>query len=287
MKYILLACVILMPQISLGLNTDQFGKVVGQCDTKDPKKHVWIFKQWHLGPTVNTSQKSEEWPQKANQTAIYKQIKKWVEARNFNTIFSEGCSGEITDKFIPSFNGWNFKSLESKAQSASYDDIVTLIPLKIKAKYKDQVHVFCGDDEGIIKKQGEALSDARGNAGFLRRIKEFHDDSKRAKPYLDKVIELDHLSPDATVDEAIKKLKKDLSEEVSIIKKGIDDRNKSFVSAIKKGPSESALVVGGIHAQGIMDLLKKSGIDCTVIEPMGYRSDDEKAILNFLESDHK
>jgi len=196
-------------------------------------------------------------------------------------------TGEITDNYAQAFNGWNIKDLGAISKEKNYDEIVTLIPLKIKGKYHDKVKVYCADDEKIIQKQNSSLSDARGSIGFLTRIEQLKNDPTRLKPFLAKAIELDHLPANSSADTVIKKLTSDLKEEIEKVKKGIDERNQVFFKAIKNNQAQdSALVVGGLHAEGIVKLLKEGQIDCTVVEPKGYRADDEK-IFSVFGSDRK
>jgi hypothetical protein len=262
------------------------GVIVEECEVKDAKRHVWIFKQWHLAPSVNTHIENANPPQRENQRAIFQQVEKWVDKSDITTIYAEGCSGEITEHFPKTFNGWDFKTLEDRAKDKNFDEIVTLIPLKLKAKYHDKVKVQCADDESVIQKQNESLSDARGTVGFLTRIEQLKGNPQRVKIYVEKAAEMDHLPKGSSMDRVVKKLNEDLKTEVGLVQLGIDKRNESFAKSIAQGSSESVLVVGGLHAKGLVELLKKKEIDCTVIEPKGYRSEDEK-IFNVSERDRK
>jgi hypothetical protein len=255
-----------------------FGKVIEKCAVKNPKSHVWIFKQWHLGPNVNTRKQQSDLPQAENQTAIFDQIDEWVKNKNLKVIYSEGCSGEINENFTRVFNGWTLKDLTAVSDSKDYDKIISLIPLKIKAKYRDQVSVYCADDDTLINKQNGALSDARGNLGFLGRIEQYKGDPQKVKPFLEKIIELDHLPQGSTPEVALKKIKSDIKENISQAFDGINQRNEKFASAVKPDLGDSALVVGGLHAKGLVELFKKKNIDCSVVEPKGYHSEDEKVI---------
>jgi len=122
------------------------GKSVSQChSSSDKAKKVWIFKQWHLAPSVDTHSRGSQLPQQENQRAIFQQIEKWVEKGDVTTVYSEGCAGELGESFSKKFNGWTLKDLSAAAKDKDFDDIVTLIPMKVKAKFQDKVHVHCAD----------------------------------------------------------------------------------------------------------------------------------------------
>jgi len=63
----------------------------------------------------------------------------------------------------------------------------------------------------------------------------------------------------------------------------MDARNRVLAKAALEAPSpDAALVVGGAHVAGLLPLLEGAGLDCTVVEPMGYR-DDAGELLKTLE----
>jgi hypothetical protein len=221
-------------------------------------------------------------PQKENQSAIYHQLDKWIAKGEVDTVFSEGCTGEIDDKFPKAYNGWTLKDLTAKAGDKNYDDIVTLVPLKLEAKYGAKLKTLCADDEALIKEHNLAFSDARGTIGFLTRLTEFRFVPEKLKPYFEKVKSVYKLPPDTSIDNGIKALKEDLKKTIVQIDDVFAKRDKNFVEAIKKNADKSsAFVVGGAHTAAIVDLLKKEKIDCTVVQPTGYSLDEEKLRDNF------
>jgi hypothetical protein len=274
----LLVCVECVASGSAEINTS-LGQVVGQCKpTGENQKRVWIFKQWHLDPKVDTHKGGAQMPQLQNQQAIFQQIDSWIKDKTLDTVFSEGCSGEIGPGFSKKYNGWGYDDLASASREKDFDAILTLIPLKLKAKFGNKIHVLCADDDGLIDKQNHSFSDIRGILGFLTRLDQFKSDPERAKPYLKTVIQLYHLPETTTVGEATQKLSRDFKTTLSDIERELDDRNRKFAENLTKNPTESAFVVGGLHAKGLVKLLEEKNRNCTVVEPKGYNPGDEKAI---------
>lgn len=264
-----------------GLQVDpKFAKVTDRCKTKNPTKQVFLIKQWHLAPGVNTKDSpAKELPQKENQTSIYKQIDRWVSAKKLHTLLAEGCSGEIDSNFNKAFNGWKYSDLKAKAASKNYPEIISHVPLKIEAKFGERINTICADDDGLIKETGLAFSDARGTLGFYSRISQYKNDSNRVKPYLQSAIEVFKLPADTTSEQALVVLKKELQSSVSRIEKSLEMRNRKMVEAIKAVKDKlQVLVVGGAHVSHIAQMLEKENIGCTMIEPKGYSQDEEKTL---------
>lgn len=269
----------------------QWAKSVGTCQvTGTPKKQVYFFKQWHLAPGVDTTQDPEEalhrYPQFENQRAIYEQIDLWIADQAVSFLIAEGCPAprEIDSSSPEKFNGWSVEKLALQANSPQFKDLLTNVGYKLEAKWRKKLSARCGDDPGAIKKNLVAFSDARGNLGFLSRLKQYEKDPARAKTYLEGVIELDHLSASTKVSQAIERLKADLKKNVEDIQRWIEIRNEKLVAAIEAVPAARVVVVfGGAHAKGVQALLEKKGIGCTILEPVGYR-DDETLMLGQLKS---
>lgn len=267
----------------------QWGKAVSVCKgnstLKSGSPRVWFFKQWHLAPSVNTTdvEKSKSLPQFANQTAIYEQLNSWIRSGKLKALVAEGCSGEMTTKTTSRFNGWDMQSLKPRADSENYNSILTSIPLKLEAKYGEKLHTLCGDDEDLIKKNALAFSDARGELGYLTRLEQYKNDPERAKLYLDGVIELYHMSANTTIPQAIARLNMELQKTVDQVEQWIQKRNEHLVDVILAAPHDSnlAVVFGGAHAPGVQALLEKRGMNCTIVEPAGYQ-DDETQLLQKL-----
>ena len=95
-----------------------FAKSVDACKMAKPSAHIWFFKQWHLGPKLDTTdiKKSLSLPQEENQKAIFDQLDLWVSAGALKTIIAEGCSsGEMTEASPLKFNGWDIAALKAQA----------------------------------------------------------------------------------------------------------------------------------------------------------------------------
>lgn len=271
----------------------KYGKIVATCGsgTKGSSQStVWFFKQWHLSPSVDTLsiEKSKQLPQFENQNAIYRQLASWTEQGNLSAVIAEGCGS--ADGMLPSnlkFNGWSLASLKEKSKSPDYDSILTSVPLKLAAKYGDTLHVYCGDDEGLAKKHALAFSDARGDIGFLKRLQQYKDNPEQEKIYMDGVVETYHLSTRPTYNQAVKRLDDELKKAVSEADLYLQKRNAHLVEviqhAMEKTPSGSniAVVFGGAHAPGVKSLLEASGLQCKVVDPVGY-NDDETQLFEKL-----
>src|SRR5690606_85349 len=143
-------------------------------------------------------------------TAIYSQIKNWIDAGSVKIVLSEGCSGVIDASFTSVYNGWSYKDLVKEVNQPGYERLVSLIPLKIEAKYTSKVETICIDDEVLLREQGLAMSDARGSTGYLARLIQYANDPIKVKPYLEQVIEMNKLAKNSTVQTAIASMKKDL-----------------------------------------------------------------------------
>lgn len=265
----------------------KYGSVVTQCRSGAGKKQVWIFKQWHLAPSVNTKNaaKSRPIPQEKNQTAIYRLLNQWVENHLIHEIYAEGCSGELTDASSLSFNGWTLRDLKEKATESTYAEIVSHVPAKLEARFGDKLRTVCGDDEALIKSNNLAFSDARGALGFLTRISEYMNDSTRVKTYLEGVVELYHLPKKTTPKQAIARLKVELKSSVERIRGAIEKRNAVLVNIIRSSSEPRvAVVFGGVHIAGVVKLLESYGIGCSVVNPVGYEDNESKLLEQLEES---
>lgn len=267
----------------------ELGKITGNCKAKENARHVWFFKQWHLSPSINTKERNnfQKMPQEKNQTAIYRQLDRWVGKGQLKEIYAEGCTGELDFKSKVSFNGWTIRDLKKASKKPFYPQILTSIPLKIEAKYDKAVLTLCGDDEELVKENNLAFSDARGTMGFLTRITQYKDDPKRRKVYVDGAIELYKMPPSTSVDQVIAKLKTELGSAVQRAKDTIEKRNQKLVQTIQtSAQKEVAVIYGGMHTTGIAKLLDQAGIGCSIVEPVGYQ-DDETQLMQRLEESLK
>jgi hypothetical protein len=253
------------------------GKVVARCKASpDQPPKIWFFKQWHLAPSVDThaAAPANPLPQAANQTAIYRQLERWIAEKQIAEIYAEGCAGEIGKDSSLRFNGWDLSTLHEAAGKPGYAEIVASVPLKLEAKFGDGVRTVCGDDEALIKESNLAFSDARGTAGFLSRIVEYRSDSRRLKTYLEGAIQLYKLPADTSVDAVIARLKKELRASLARVNELIARRNAKLVVRLSAAKSTAAVVFGGIHARGTVELLDRAGVACAVVEPAGYQNGD-------------
>jgi hypothetical protein len=271
----------------------KLGKAVSVCRLKTKSgstAHIWFFKQWHLAPSVNTRDiaHSRSLPEYNNQTAIFRQLNSWISSGELNTIIAEGCGGDPGSAqsalATQRFNGWDLASLKAQLKSPEYESILTSVPLKLEAKYGNALHVVCGDDESLIKKNALAFSDARGEVGFLTRLEQYKNDPLRAKNYLDGVIELYHLPQSTTIPTAIQRLDQELQKSISETELWIQKRNEHLVEVIvdvlRSEPKtlDIAVIYGGAHAPGVQALLETKGLNCTVVEPVGYEDNESKLL---------
>jgi hypothetical protein len=247
---------------------------------------VWIFKQWHLSPGVDTKTSAPTGlPQEKNQVAIYRQLEKWISEARLSNLVAEGCSGAMAEGFAAKFNGWTLAELKKRAQDAEYVQILAPIPMKLEAKFGEKLNTVCGDDEKLIQAQSLALSNLRGLMGYLTRIEEFKAKPERAKAYLDGAREVLKLKAGASIEEVTKSLKAELKSEFAKIQSITASRNEKFAQtaiAVRGKGVDIAIVVGGLHADGIRKILGEKGLGCRVIEPSGYRPDDEEMVTKKL-----
>jgi hypothetical protein len=258
-------------------------KSIDTCKAAKPSAHVWFFKQWHLGPKLDTTdiKKSLSLPQEENQKALFDQLDSWISSGKLKTIIAEGCSsGEMTESTALKFNGWDYAGLKSQSAKPDYDSILTSVPLKLEAKYGSKIHVICGDDEELAKKNALAFSDARGEVGYLTRLMQYQNEPAKAAGYMEDVVKLYHLPSDATVAQGISALRSALKASVDQVQGFIQKRNEHLVEvaakvAQSKGSSDNiAIVFGGAHAEGVKTLLEGKQLTCDIAEPAGYPSDD-------------
>jgi len=264
-----------------------WGKITQSCQTVPSPKHVWLFKQWHLGPKTNTflDQDFAKLPQEKNQTAIYLQIAKWIENKQMEYVFAEGCQdNELNEKSSLTINGWNISSLQKLKDSNNYSQIVSSVPLKLEAKFTAAVKTLCGDDLALIEKNALAFSDARAGSGFLSRIGQFKKDDKSLTRYLDAAREAYKLPPNASKDAVVKHIVTKLKTAVASIQKYVEARNQILIKKVlAQKASDQVIVFGGMHTPGLIKSLEDSKINCSVVTPVGYQ-DNETELLSSLKT---
>ena len=240
---------------------------------------VYVLKQWHLPPEVNTKlrQDAKPLPQTKNQSQIYAQLSEWVNEGTIDTAVAEGCEGEIGPKLKLSFQGWSYEDLLAQVNDAKFGEILAHPILKLQAKYPKKIKALCGDSLSEIKRSQLALSDARADVGYFGKLSENQDHPQKLKPYMDGVIEMYHLKSDATYPEALKALTVDLKKSLNLFQDSTHERDLSFVRKINTADSKkpTVLVVGGLHALDLKEILEKKKMNCQIFEPLAYQNDEE------------
>ncbi len=285
MKTLLFIFLFSVGWMTLALGADlspKHGKIVGRCK-KSPSssRHVWIFKQWHLAPGVNSrTSNPPAQPQEANQTAIYLQLEEWIKRGQIQEIFAEGCWEPLLADSRLAINGWSLKELRQASKQSDYSRILSSVPLKLEAKFGDRIQTVCADTEKAIHTGLSALSDARGALGFYSRLKEHKNSPEKAKTYLEGVIELYRLPKTITAEEALPRLKKELETSVDAALTAIETRSKNAAEKIRLSKAKaSAVVFGGSHGDSLMNTLEAAGINCTLVEPVGYNNDEAQLLV--------
>jgi hypothetical protein len=252
---------------------------------KTPKKVVVLLPQWHLlsGTKTNDIEKSKTLPQYTNQKSIYLILEEWLSSQKLDLVVSEGCEGEIDDKFADNFNGWAYPDLNSKKNSEDYAEILTLIALKTEVKFP-QVRTLCGDNMDLIKKHQLVFSDLSGSIGFLSRLKEAREknDEIAYVRYKDALVEVEKRElpePEVFLTAKVKNLFE--SEE-----KILNERNMSFVKTIDNSNATMiAVVIGARHIAGLQKELVQRGYEVLIPEvlyetlPSGDEINNIKALI--------
>jgi hypothetical protein len=221
--------------------------------------------------------------QEKNQTAIYQQLSEWIQQKEIETLFAEGCQDEqLNEKSSLTINGWNISLLQKELISPDYAKIVSSVPLKLEAKFSTNVKTLCGDNLALIQKSLLAFSDARGGIGFLTRIDQFKTDEKSLARYIEAAREVYKL-PRATKINAVRKhIVMKLKTAIVTAEKSIEERNQILIQKILKEKSADMVVVfGGIHTAGLIKGLEKNKLNCSVVTPAGYQ-DNESELLASL-----
>lgn len=259
---------------------------VGSCalptDGTKPAKTVMIVKQWHLAPKIITKSFKEKYPQERNQQAIYSALADGVRKKSVQLVVSEGCEGEINSEFKPTFNGWDYASLKAVAQTKGYDKILTLVPLKLEARFGDDLRTVCGDDETLIQEGNMRLSNLRGWMGFWTRLHETYPDDK-GKLYADAASDLMKIPRTTPLKDVIAKVREHVQDDLDGFKKSLADRNAAFVKVLSQENFDTAaVVIGGLHSEDLKLKLQLAGMACDVYEPPGYQREDEDLMSDFV-----
>jgi len=261
----------------------KFSKITEKCkNKKHTGRTVYFFKQWHLASSINTKEKQDSSPQEQNLEAIYLQLNEWVKSKSINTIVAEGCTGTIESNSDYKVNGWRVSDLEKIKYKPGFQKIGTSVPLKIEAKYGNGIQTICGDDTALVKEQLLAFSDASADVKYLSKILENKNNPSLIRSYLDDVIQFLKLPKSASVNEIIQALKNDFNQTINRVQDAISKRNKNLVKIItSNNETNIAVVFGGMHAEGVKQLLEEQNFNCHIIEPEGYKNDEDE-LLNDL-----
>lgn len=259
--------------------------LVSECPMKAALTRVSLFKQWHLAPNVDTKvDPPSEAPQTENQMWIYTHLVDAINEGSYFTVIVEGCSGEIDEKFAKSFNGWKLDDLKEASKTTRYNSLLTHIGLKLKAKFGNKIRVLCGDDEKAVEDSNLAMSDIRGYVGFATRIVESKSNPVKMMEYISaasNTLKLPKTSSGKTVGE---ELRKRALESLKKFKSLIEVRNTAFVQAIERAKDQRlAVVVGGLHAEGLLRQFEQKKFSCLLIQPEGYPAKDD-SLLKSLET---
>jgi hypothetical protein len=252
--------------------------IINQCKSNDAKKSVVIIKQWHLDPKqITTPDKGTMiLPQLENQVWIYGLLADWTEKKKLKTVFVEGCEGEMTLDFKDKFNGWSITDLVKKNSEPTYANIMTHIGLKLEAKYPKILNTVCAEKLSLIKDQMLAFSDLRGLVGFATRIIEHDNSPDRQSGYVEAAIKTLNLTPGQKAKVVIDQIKSKALTKVESIQKIMQLRNDTIIETISTSAStQSALVIGGIHAADLLKKMNDLGFACVVVEPQGYKQNEE------------
>ena len=266
--------------LALSFNPKLIKKVDVCTNVADGKAPiVYVLKQWHLPPSVDTKTNppAKPLPQTKNQTQIYDQLSEWVRSGSIDTAVAEGCEGELGPKMKEAFQGWSYSDLEAHVNDKNYSEILAHPVLKLQAKFPKDVHSICGDSLSEIKRSQLALSDARADVGYFARLSENLDQPAKLKPYLDGAIEAYHLPEKTTGVEALKEVARDLKKSLDLFQDSTHERDLSFVRKINTADSKkpAVLVVGGLHAEDLKEILEKKKMNCVIFEPLAYQNDEE------------
>lgn len=255
---------------------------VAKCDNPKSTKKVYIVKQWHLGPMTVTKGFKEKYPQERNQTTIYKTLSEMVKKKKLQVVVAEGCEGEINSDFKTAFNGWTVGDLAKQSQTRGFDKIITNIPMKLEARWGEKLLTLCGDNEKLIQEGNLRLSNLRGWMGFWTKLSEGQGDPDKLKLYSEAAADLLKVPKSTPVDQLQAKIKDRFKEEIGLFQKSLQDRNDSFVNALKDREfNTAAVVIGGLHAEDLKEKMQAAGYACEVEEPRGYQREDENLIKEF------
>lgn len=239
-------------------------------------KEVFIYKQWHLGAKVITTniERSKKLAQFKNQQDIYKRVVKKIKSGASRVIIGEGCEGVIDSKFKYIHNGWGYNNLLKHAHLENYQDIMALLPLKVGVKFKKEISAICGDSDLLIKKHALAFSNLRAFSGYLMRLLENKNNPKIFKAYADSLLK--NKGGDPLKYARVKSL-----ESLENIKMYTAKRNNKFIQQIIKNIDKNPMVIiGGMHIPDLRNKLDALKLKYTIITPSDYVEKDFELFLS-------
>ncbi len=242
---------------------------------------VILIPQWHLGSGPIPS---EHPPQEANQLAIYTQLSTWVEGHTIDSLLAEGCEGPIENQTSVKINGWSVDDLTGElSQKHNIDSLLAPIAYKIKAKYKNNLVVACGDREQLIHDNLLALSNLRGFAGFKMRLEDPQLSPQDRESYLNKAAEVLRLPRDSSLKFVLENLNSEISKSLDQFENLLQQRNDNFVLQLEQLKGIKVLVIGALHLHGLEAQLTKKKIPYSIWTPIGLE-DQENRLIEQLKS---
>ncbi len=265
-------------------------KVMGQCKVQKSEGNVLFLKQWHLSPKANTRDHAEKHPQDQNQEAIFNQVSEWVKNKEVDTILVEGCTWptEIKEGFNTVFNGWSLGDLIKLKGTPALQTSQTHVGLKLKAQFGNTIKVLCSDDVEKINQQQLALSDARADLGYWKRLEDSVGHDELRKSYLEGANEAFHLSKDTNYLETMSVIKGSLVTDLKKVNELLDVRSdllaKHSVESTAKSKLPVVLIWGGLHAIKTQKQLEQEHLNCSILTPLGYDDIEEKSVKALMSS---
>jgi hypothetical protein len=245
---------------------------------------ITLIKQWHASPSTVTTDvtASRDLPQYKNQREIYDYLVSEIESKGEITLLVEGCQAEVPVEFgFTAVNGWSYELLKGYSSRRDYADVITALPLKLKAKYPHQVKAICADDLNLITAHQRALSDAKGNLGFYIRLTEVKPGTTMFQRYHQALEEAHRIKTSNPVEAALKQGRQDLTN----FRKYLSERNAIFLKLLVKFRHENPiLIVGGLHTEELMEELTLAQIETTLIIPDDYPSESERILFDLEKS---
>lgn len=246
------------------------------CSEKQENR-VIIYKQWHLSSKTDTTDitQSKTLPQYPNQISIYNEIVSYIKSSSGQVNFlSEGCEGDPDSEFKESYNGWTIDSLSRLKDKDNFVQILAPIGMKLLAKYKERVSVYCSDQKKLVRLHLAVYSDIRGLLNYYLKFNKLKVNSKEFDLYY-KSFSKNYNTSKQNITRFIKnKILAKLEEFETLLYK----RNDSFIKDAKKLSGTTFIVIGGLHTENLSNRLGQLKINNSLITPEGYDDKDDEII---------